>query len=57
MAAHRNRLRDNMIEDNGTNGSAAGTRIRGETDGLVFENNVIRDTRPSEKQSKSWSAD
>lgn len=52
MAAHRNRLRDNVIEDNGTNGSAAGIRIRGETDGLVFENNLIRDTRPSEKQSQ-----
>jgi nitrous oxidase accessory protein NosD len=45
MAAHRNRVKDNVILDNGTKGSAAGIRIRGETDGLVFENNEIRDTR------------
>ena len=45
MAAHRNRLKENVIEDNGTKGSAAGIRVRGETDGLVFENNEIRDTR------------
>jgi hypothetical protein len=47
MAAHRNRLQDNIIEDNGTKGSAAGIRIRGETDGLLFEGNTIRDTRTS----------
>ena len=46
MAAHRNRLVENLIEDNGTEGEAAGIRIRGETNGLVFQNNVIRDTRP-----------
>jgi hypothetical protein len=45
MAAHRNRLKENVILDNGTKGSAAGIRVRGETDGLVFESNEIRDTR------------
>lgn len=53
MAAHRNRLKDNVIEDNGTKGTAAGIRIRGETDGLVFENNSIRDTRPSAKRTQT----
>ena len=46
MAAHRNRFADNRIEDNAVSGEGAGIRIRGETDGLVFEHNVIRDTRP-----------
>jgi parallel beta-helix repeat protein len=41
MAAHRNHLKENVIENNGH----AGIRVRGATDGLVFENNVIRDTR------------
>jgi len=46
MAAHRNRLEDNVIENNGTGGQAAGIRIRGETNDLVCKNNTIRDTRP-----------
>jgi parallel beta-helix repeat protein len=45
MAAHRNRLEENIIENNGTGGKAAGIRIRGQTNDLVFKNNVIRDTR------------
>ena len=53
MAAHRNHLKDNLIEDNGTKGTAAGIRIRGETNGLVFENNTIRDTRESDDQTQS----
>ncbi len=52
MAAHRNRLKDNVIEDNGTKGEAAGIRIRGETDGLVFEGNTIRDTREGASQTQ-----
>lgn len=52
MAAHRNRLKDNVIEDNGTKGEAAGIRIRGETDGLVFEGNTIRDTRERNAQTQ-----
>ena len=53
MAAHRNRLENNVIEDNGQKGSAAGLRIRGETDGLVFENNAIRDTRQDSEQTQT----
>jgi hypothetical protein len=45
MGAHRNRLEENLIENNGTAGEAAGIRIRGETNDLVFRNNIIRDTR------------
>ncbi|MFB3103978.1 MAG: hypothetical protein ACE1ZA_03535, partial [Pseudomonadales bacterium] len=52
MAAHRNRLKDNVIEDNGTKGEAAGIRIRGETDGLVLEGNTIRDTREGASQTQ-----
>ena len=46
MAGHRNRLVNNLIENNGTEREAAGIRVRGETTGLVFEGNTIRDTRP-----------
>ena len=53
MAAHRNCLRDNVIEDNGTGGEAAGIRIRGQTNDLVFKNNIIRDTRPVGKQTQT----
>ncbi len=52
MAAHRNRLHDNVIEDNGAKGAAAGIRIRGETDGLILENNSIRDTRPMAERTQ-----
>jgi polygalacturonase len=45
MAAHRNRLENNLIENNGVKDQAAGIRIRGETKNLVFKNNIIRDTR------------
>jgi parallel beta-helix repeat protein len=53
MAAHRNRLKDNVIENNGTKDSAAGIRIRGETDGLIFENNTVRDTREGDAQTQT----
>ncbi len=53
MAAHRNRLEDNIIENNGTKGEAAGIRIRGQTNDLVFKNNTIRDTRPKESQTQT----
>jgi parallel beta-helix repeat protein len=45
MAGHRNRLENNLIENNGVKGEAAGIRVRGETKDLVFRNNTIRDTR------------
>lgn len=53
MAAHRNCLEDNVIENNGAGGQAAGIRIRGQTNDLVFKNNVIRDTRPEGSQTQT----
>jgi len=53
MAAHRNRLEDNLIEDNGAEKDTAGIRIRGETNELIFKNNTIRDTRPKERQTQT----
>jgi len=53
MAGHRNRLENNVIENNGAKGEAAGIRVRGETRNLVFRNNVIRDTRPAESRKQS----
>jgi len=34
-----------VIENNGEETGAAGIRVRGNVNGLVFRNNVIRDTR------------
>lgn len=45
MAGHRNRIEENVIENNGTKREAAGIRVRGETRDLVFVRNIIRDTR------------
>lgn len=53
MAAHRNRLKQNVIENNGTKQPAAGIRIRGETEGLIFEDNTIRDTRDDASQTQT----
>jgi parallel beta-helix repeat protein len=47
MAGHRNRVEDNLIENNGASWAAAGIRVRGETRDLVFNGNIIRDTRPA----------
>jgi hypothetical protein len=53
MAGHRNRIEDNVIENNGVKEPAAGIRVRGETRGLILKNNTIRDTRPSKRQNAS----
>lgn len=53
MAGHRNRLEDNLIENNGHSAEAAGIRVRGETKNLVFRNNVIRDTRAPEARKQT----
>ena len=53
MAGHRNRIEDNLIENNGTGRSAAGIRVRGETRDLQFRNNIIRDTRPPAEQTQT----
>jgi nitrous oxidase accessory protein NosD len=49
QAGHRNRVEENVIEDN----AGAGIRVDGETTGLVFKKNIIRDTRagPGRKQT------
>jgi hypothetical protein len=52
MAGHRNRLERNLIENNGGRGEAAGIRVRGVTRGLVFRDNIIRDTRPMEARKQ-----
>lgn len=53
MGAHRNRLVNNIIENNGASGEAAGIRIRGQTRDLVFKGNRIRDTREKGKQTQT----
>jgi parallel beta-helix repeat protein len=53
MAGHRNRLENNLVENNGAKGGAAGIRVRGETKNLVFRNNIIRDTRPAGEASQT----
>jgi len=53
MAAHRNRLEDNVIENNGVGTEAAGIRICGYTNDLVFKNNTICDTRSDESQKQT----
>ncbi len=50
MAAHRNRLEANLIENNGVERSVAGIRVRGATHDLVFRDNVIRDTRETNER-------
>jgi hypothetical protein len=53
MSPHRNHLKDNRIEDNGREVGTAGIRIRGEPSGLVFDANVIRDTRAGSNQTQT----
>ncbi len=53
MAGHRNRLENNVIENNGAKAGVAGIRVRGETRDLVFRNNIIRDTRAPEARQQS----
>jgi polygalacturonase len=52
MAGHRNRLENNLIENNGAKGEATGIRVRGETKNLLFKNNIIRDTRAGEARKQ-----
>jgi hypothetical protein len=53
MAAHRNTLVENVIEDNGRNPGTAAIRVRGATNGLRFERNTLRDTRSGDKQTQT----
>ena len=50
MAGHRNRLIENVIEDNGREPGTAAIRVSGETNDLIFEGNVVRDTRKESTQ-------
>ncbi len=52
-AGHRNRLENNLIENNGKESDAAGIRVRGYTRDLLFKSNVIRDTRPAAEQKQT----
>ena len=52
MAGHRNRLENNLIENNGATAEASGIRVRGETKDLIFRNNIIRDTRSPENRKQ-----
>jgi len=53
MAGHRNRLENNLIEDNGREHAVAGIRVRGETRDLLFKGNVIRDTRSAAERKQN----
>ena len=53
MSPHRNRLEQNIIEDNGRSAGAPGIRVRGEPDGLVFEGNTIRDARDAARKTQT----
>jgi len=50
MAGHRNRLEENIIENNGLKRDVAGIRVRGETRDLILDRNVIRDTRTGDQK-------
>lgn len=53
MSPHRNRLTANIIEDNGREPGTAGIRVRGEPSGLIFEENILRDTRAGAQQMQT----
>lgn len=53
MAGHRNRIEDNLIENNGAKRPAAGIRVQGETGDLVFKGNTIRDTRSGNARTQT----
>ncbi len=51
-AGHRNTFRQNTIEDNGNEQHGCGIHIDGFTHDLVFENNVIRETRKGSRRTQ-----
>jgi hypothetical protein len=53
MAGHRNRLENNVIENNGRDHAVAGIRVRGETSDLCFTGNTVRDTRPATQRKQN----
>ncbi len=54
MAGHRNRVENNLIENNGRQRAVAGIRVRGETRDLVFKDNTIRDTRTGGERKQEF---
>jgi hypothetical protein len=53
MAGHRNRVENNLIENNGLKRAAAGIRVRGQTRNLLFKGNTIRDTRAGNERRQT----
>jgi parallel beta-helix repeat protein len=53
MAAHRNRLEENVIENNGVTNEAPGILVGGETRDLQFIRNTIRDTRSEDERKQT----
>jgi parallel beta-helix repeat protein len=53
MAGHRNRIENNLIENNGAKNPVAGIRVRGETRDLIFTGNTIRDTRTGSERRQT----
>jgi hypothetical protein len=53
MAAHRNQLIQNTIEDNGREPGTAAIRVRGATRDLIIRDNTIRDTREGNSQTQT----
>ncbi len=53
MAAHRNRLEQNTIENNGLEPGTAAIRVRGATNDLVIRDNTIRDTRSQDARTQT----
>lgn len=53
LSGHRNRLENNLIENNGRSQNVAGIRIRGETREVILKNNRIQDTRPVETRRQT----
>lgn len=53
MAGSRNRLEENIIENNGVTKEAPGIQVRGETKDLNFTGNTIRETRTGEQRKQT----
>ena len=53
MAGHRNRIEENLVENNGRRQKdSAGIWIDGETSGVVLKGNTIRDTREAKERTQ-----
>ena len=53
MAAHRNRMEENIIENNGEEKAAVGILIQGQINDVVLKDNIICDTRQGEAQKQT----